>query len=82
MQCSCIGWLECVTVMGEYIHKPGGAMKTSDALLDHILSKRNDIAMHAWIASYLEILAEEMLTANESDRTAICHEMLFVIRGE
>lgn len=68
--------------MGEYIHKPGGAVKATDAILDFMLSKRNDIAMHAWIVSYLEILAEEMITACESDRTAMCHEMLFVIRGD
>lgn len=68
--------------MGEYIHKPGGAVKATDAILDFMLSKRNERAMDTWKLSYAELLCDEMLTSSEPDRTAMVHELLFVIRGE
>lgn len=68
--------------MAEYIHKTGGAVKATDAILDFMLSKRNERAMDTWKLNYAELLCDEMLVACESDRTAMVHELLFVIRGE
>lgn len=67
--------------MAEYVTVNRVRVKATDAILDYVLSLRNERAVAAWTTSYIEILADEMLTANEHDRTSMIHEMLFVIRG-
>ena len=67
--------------MPEYVTRNKVRIKATDALLDHLLSKRNECAMDAWKLNYCELLCDEMLTSSEPDRTSMVHEMLFVIRG-
>lgn len=67
--------------MAEYVTVNSRREKTTDMMLDHMLKVETERAMDLWKLSFLEILGDQMLTASEPDRTAMVHEMLFVIRG-
>lgn len=67
--------------MAEYVTVNSRREKTTDIMLDHMLKVETERAMDLWKLSFLDLLAEQMLTATEPDRTSMIHEMLFVIRG-
>lgn len=67
--------------MPEYVTRAGVRVKATDALLDHLLNVRQATLMDTWKLAYLELLGQQMLLESEPDRTAMIHEMLFVIRG-